>query len=50
MPSGAVEDEHGMGARRDGPGDLGEMGVHRGRVGEGHDEARSHAALGKDRA
>ena len=33
-----------------GPGDLGEMSVHRGGVGKGHDEARGHSALGTDRA
>ena len=33
-----------MGAGRDGAGDLGEVVVHRAGVGEGHDEARGHAA------
>ena len=50
VPARAVEDEHGMGARRDGKGDLGEVGVHRGGVGEGHDEPRRHAARRADRA
>jgi hypothetical protein len=49
-PAGAVEHEHGVSARRDGAGDLGEVIVHRAGVGEGHDEARGHAALRADRA
>ena len=50
MPAGAVEHEHGMGAGRDGAGDLGEMVVHRSGIGEGHDEARGDAAGRADRA
>ena len=39
-----------MGARRDGAGDLGEMGVHRRGVGEGQHQPGGHAALRADRA
>ena len=50
VPAGAVEHEHGMGAGRDGAGDLGEVGVHRLGVGEGQDEARRRAARRADGA
>jgi hypothetical protein len=39
-----------VGPRGYGPGDLGEVGVHRRGVGEGHDETGGGAALGADRA
>jgi hypothetical protein len=39
-----------VGARGDGAGDLGEMGIHRGSVGEGHDEARCHTSRRADGA
>jgi hypothetical protein len=38
-----------MGARRDGAGDLGEVVVHRGGIGEGHNEAGGSAAGRADR-
>ena len=47
MPAGAVEDEHGVRAGRDGAGDLGEVGVHRRGVGEGHDEGRARPRSGQ---
>lgn len=49
VPAGSVEHQHGLGAQRNGSGYLGKMGVHRGGVGEGHDEARRRAALRADR-
>jgi hypothetical protein len=35
MPAGTVEHQHGMGAGRDGAGDLGEMVVHRAGIAKG---------------
>jgi hypothetical protein len=50
VPAGAVEHEHRVRSGRDGAGDLGEVIVHRARVGEGHDEPCRHSALRTDGA
>jgi len=50
VPAGAVEDVDGRGARSDGAGDHGEMGVHRRGAGEGHDDAGGCPARWADRA
>ena len=50
MPSGLIEHDEGMGSGFDGPGDLGEMGVQRVRVGPGHDKAGCFAFLRADGA
>ena len=50
MPPGLVEDEHGVGVRRDGSADLGEMRLHRLRVAERHDEPGALALGGADRS
>jgi hypothetical protein len=48
VPSGLIEQKHGMGARRDLRGDLGEVQVHRLGVAAGHDECRTLAVLRAD--
>ena len=50
MPAGLVEDEDGVGARRDRGTDLVEMRLHRGRVAVGHDETSALALIRADRA
>ena len=50
MPSGLVEDEHGVSAWCDLGGDLGEVQVHRLGVASGHDESRALALLWADGA
>ena len=49
VPSGLVEDEDGMGARRDGGADLMEMRLHRLRVAVGHHQAGALALSRADR-
>lgn len=48
MPSGAVADQNGVGARRDHGGDLDEMLIHRLGIDRRHDDRRAHRALGAD--
>lgn len=48
VPSGTVEQQDGMGALRDRPGDLVEMGLHGVGIGEGHGDRRADAACGAD--
>ena len=50
MPSGLIEEEHGMLARRDLGGDLGEMQAHRLGITVRQHECRSLALLGADGA
>ena len=50
VPSGLVEDEHGVSARRHRHRDLGQMQVHRGNVAAGQDEGGGLAVLGADGA
>ena len=50
MPAGTVEQQHRVGAGGDGAGDLGEVQVHRLRVGEGQDQGGAGGALGADGA
>ena len=49
MPSGTVEQQDGMGALCDRPGDLVEMGLHGVGVGEGHGERGTDTASRADR-
>ncbi len=48
VPAGLVEDEDGVGARRDGGADLAEMRLHRRRVAVGHHEAGALALFRAD--
>jgi hypothetical protein len=48
MPSGAVQHENRVRAPGDGPGYLGEVGIHRLRVGMGHDQRSGGTAFGAD--
>ena len=50
MPAGAVEHQNGMGAWRDGAGDLGEVQVHRLGVGVRQDQGGAGGARGADGA
>jgi hypothetical protein len=50
MPASAVEDENGVRALGDGAGDPGEVGVHGGGVGMGHDQRGGGSAFGADGA
>ena len=50
MPSGAVEQQHGVGAFGDTAGDFFEMELHGLGVGEGQRERRADAARGTDGA
>src|SRR3982074_1748942 len=50
VPSGLVEDEHGVSAWRHRHRDLGQMQVHRGDVAAGQDEGGGLAVLGADGA
>jgi hypothetical protein len=50
MPAGLIEDQHGMGARRDLHGDFGEVQVHRLGVAVGQDERCAFAVLRADGA
>ena len=50
VPSGAVNDDDGMGARRDGLADLGQVQRHGLLVGERHDEGGASAASRADSA
>ena len=50
MPAGLIDEEHGVGARRDGPGNLGEMQVYRLGIASRQDQSRALALLGADRA
>ena len=50
MPSGLVEEQNGVGIRRDHGADLGEMRLHRLRVAERHDQPGALALGGADRA
>ena len=50
MPSGLIDQQHGVRFRRDLGGDFGEMEVHRLRVAAWHDERRASAVLRTDRA
>ena len=49
MPAGLVDEERGMGARRDLRGDFGEMEIHRLGVAPRHDERRAFSILRADR-
>ena len=48
MPTGLIEQQDGMGARRDMEGDLREMHAHRFAVAAGHDDASTLALGGAD--
>ena len=50
VPSRPVEDQDGMGSGGNSVGDLGQIGVHRLRLGAGQDEARRDRACRADRA
>jgi len=50
VPSGLIQQQDGMGARRDVEGDLLEMHAHGLAVASGHDDAGSVAFSGADRA
>ena len=50
MPAGLIDQEDGVGARRDGRGDLGEVQVHRLGVAGGQDQGCALAVLRADRA
>jgi len=50
MPSGLIDQDRGVRARRDLRGDLGQVKVHRFGVASRHDERRALAVLGTDRA
>ena len=50
MPAGLIDEEHGVGARRDGLCDLGEMQVHRLGVASGQDQGGALALLRADGA
>ena len=50
MPSGVIEQQHGMGARRDGGGDLGEVQCHPFGIAAGQNERRAFAFGRADRA
>jgi hypothetical protein len=50
MPSGLINEDGGVRCRCDLRGDLGEMQIHRLGVATRHDERRSFALLGTDRA
>ena len=50
VPGGLIEEKHGVRARRDGGGDLGQVQVHGGGVAEGQDEASALALLRADGA
>jgi len=50
MPASLVKQQNGMLARRDLPGDLGEVQVHRLAVAGGQDERRALALFRADRA
>ena len=50
MPSGLIEDEHGMGTGSDVEGDLCEMHAHRLAVAAGHDDGSTLAFSGADRS
>ena len=50
MPSGLIDQDSGVRARRDLRGDLGQVKVHRFGVASRHDERRALAVLGTDRA
>ena len=50
VPSSLVEDQYGVGARRDMEGDFLQMHTHRFAVAPGHDDAGSLAFSGTDRA
>ncbi len=50
VPASLVDHQHGMGARRDMPGDFRQMQVHRVGVAFGQDERGALAVLGRDRA
>jgi hypothetical protein len=50
MPSGLINEDGGVGVRRDLRGDLGEMQIHRLGVATRHDERRAFALLRTDRA
>ena len=49
MPAGLVEDQHGVRARRDRGGDLGEVEAHRLGVADRHDEGGALALFRADR-
>ena len=48
MPAGLIDQEHGVGAGRDGLGDLGEMQVHRLGIAGRQDQGRALALLRAD--
>ena len=50
VPAGLIEQQHGVCAGRDGPGDLRQVQVHRLGVAAGQDEAGARAARRADRA
>jgi hypothetical protein len=50
VPSGLIEQQHGMGSRRYRAGDLGQMQAHRRGVAAWQDKGRAFALLGTDRA
>jgi hypothetical protein len=50
MPTGLIDQEHGVGARREGLGDLGEVQVHRLGIAGGQDQGHALALLWADRA
>src|SRR6266481_7932411 len=50
VPTGTIEDHHGMGIRGDLAADLAEMVVHRGGIADRHDQRRRFALRRADRA
>jgi hypothetical protein len=49
VPTGTIEDHHGMGIRGDLAADLAEMVVHRGGIADRHDQRRRFALRRADR-
>jgi hypothetical protein len=50
MPSGLIDNHHGVGARLDGPGDFPQMQLHCLGIAPGHDQPGALARLGADGA